>query len=236
MGTSWNTLRQIALPAVVVSALILAGCAGGRGGPVPYEPSYLGIPDGQAYPVAASSMPIGALDVVKITVFREQALSGDFSVDEAGIINYPLLGSLQAQGRSAQELGAYIAGKLDERYLKHPNVVVAVTQRAEQLVTVDGSVRQPGRFTIKGPTTLIRAVAMAQGTSEDANPSRVIVIRTINGERLAGAYDLRAIRNAQSADPVIYGNDIVVVDGSRGRALFKDILSGISVFGILRPF
>ena len=83
---------------------------------------------------------------------------------------------------------------------------------------------------------LLQAVAMARGTTEDANPSRVIVFRTIGGEKVAGAFDLKAIRRAQAADPAIYGNDIVIVDGSRARQMYRDLMSTIPLLGILRPF
>jgi polysaccharide export outer membrane protein len=236
LGTSVIAGLRATLLALVFGAVALAGCAGGRGGPIPYEPSYLGAPDVQAYPVASVSGPIGALDKLYINVFRTEALSGDFIVDEAGSINYPLLGTIKVEGKTAQELGVELAGRLRERYLQNPNVTVAVTQRAEQTVTVDGSVKQPGRFTIRGPSSLVQVVSMAHGVSEDANASRVIVLRTINGQRLAGAFDLKEIQHAQSEDPPIYGNDVIVVDGSRGRALFRNLLSAVTIFGILRPF
>ena len=178
----------------------------------------------------------GPCDTVSVTVFQVESLSGDFKVDPTGKIDYPLLGSVQAQGRTTQELGTQIAAALSQKYLQSPNVNVSVKDRAEQTITVDGSVRQPGVFTVKGPTTLLQAVAMARGTSEDANPSRVIVFRTIRGERMAGAFDLADIRRAQAEDPVIYGNDIIVVDGSRARQLYRELLGTIPLLSVLRPF
>ena len=80
-------------------------------------------------------------------------------------------------------------------------------------------------FIVKGPTTLLQAVAMAKGTTEDANPSRVVVFRTIRGEKMAGAFDLQDIRRAKAEDPVIYGNDIVIVDGSRARQMYRELMS-----------
>ena len=143
---------------------------------------------------------------------------------------------MPVQGRTAQEVSTQLAARLSERYLQSPNVSVAVKERAQQTITVDGSVQQPGVFGIKGPTTLLQAVAMARGTSQDANPQRVIVFRTINGERVAGAFDLKAIRTAQAEDPVIYGNDIIIVDGSRARQLFRDLMQTVPLLGIMRPF
>lgn len=221
---------------VLLACLALGGCTGGRGGSVPYEPANFVAPDAQAQPVASAVQPIGPQDTIQINVFQVDSLSGEFNVDQAGQIEYPLIGALQVQGRTARELGDIIAKRLSERYLQSPQVTVSVKDRAEQRVTVDGSVNQPGVFTVKGPTTLMQAVAMARGTTQDANPSRVVVFRTIKGERVAGAFDLQDIRRAEAEDPVVYGNDIIIVDGSRARAMFRDLLGSIPLLGILRPF
>lgn len=220
---------------LVLAALAAAGCTG-RGGSVPYEPTGFQAPDAQAQPVASASQPIGALDTLTISVFQVESLSGDFKVDAAGKIDYPLLGSVQAQGRTSQELREQLAASLSQKYLQSPNVQIAIKDRAEQTITVDGSVRNPGQFIVKGPTTLLQAVAMAKGTTEDANPSRVVVFRTIRGERLAGAFDLQDIRRAKAEDPVIYGNDIVIVDGSKARQVYRDLMSTLPLVGLLRPF
>jgi polysaccharide biosynthesis/export protein len=229
--------RRLLKGAVVAAAsLAMASCAAGRGGTVPYEPQNFVPPDVQAEPVANSAQPIGALDTLNISVFGVESLTGEFKVDDAGKVDYPLLGAVQAQGRTTDELSRQLASGLSQKYLQSPNVQVAIKERAEQKVTVDGSVKLPGVYKVKGPTTLIQAVAMAQGLSEDANPSRVYVFRTIHGERVAGAFDLKMIRRAQAEDPVIYGNDIVVVDGSKNRQLFRDLIQTLPVLGVLRPF
>ena len=227
--------RLVAGAVAVAAALSLPGCAG-RGGSVPYEPTNFAAPDTQAEPVASASQPIGALDTISVSVFQVESLTGDFKVDAAGKIDYPLLGAVQAQGRTTDELREQLITGLSQKYLQSPNVQVAIKERAEQKVTVDGSVKQPGVYVVKGPTTLLQAVAMARGTSEDANPSRVIVFRTIRGEKMAGAFDLQDIRRAKAEDPVIYGNDIVIVDGSRARQMFRDLMSTIPLLTILRPF
>ncbi|MEA3064337.1 MAG: polysaccharide biosynthesis/export protein [Sphingomonadales bacterium] len=221
---------------VVAAAIAISGCAAGRGGSVPYAPAGFVAPDVQAEPVAASSQPIGALDTVNISVFQVESLTGEFKVDANGKIDYPLLGEVQAQGRTTEELRQLLATGLSQKYLQSPNVQVAIKERAEQKVTVDGAVAQPGVYVVKGPTTLIQAVAMARGTTQDANPSRVYVFRTIRGTRVAGAFDLKMIRRAQAEDPVIYGNDIVVVDGDSSRQMIQTLLQTVPVLGLLRPF
>jgi polysaccharide export outer membrane protein len=228
--------RLMLLAAILLAAFTLSACGGGRGGTVPYEPANFVAPDVQAEPVANSLQPIGALDTLQINVFQVQSLTGDYKVDQAGQIDYPLLGGVQAQGRTTKELGDMLSKRLSEKYLQSPQVTVAIKDRAEQNVTVDGSVTQPGVFKIKGPTTLMQAIAMAKGTTRDANPSRVLVFRTIRGERTAGAFDLADIRRAQAEDPVIYGNDIIIVDGNRARSLFTDLMSSFPLLSVLRPF
>lgn len=216
-------------------ALALVACAS-RGGPVAYEPENFGAPDIESLAATPGQQRLGPLDKLRITVFQVEELSGEYAVDAGGKIQYPLIGEITAQGLLPSELGELIARRLGERHLRSPNVQVAVLQRQEQTITVDGNVRQPGVLPIRGTTTLIRAIAMARGTTEDANPSRVIVFRTINGQRMAAAFDLRAIRRAQAEDPEIFGNDIVVVDGSRARTIFRDILSAIPLIGVFRPY
>lgn len=220
---------------LVVAALAAAGCTS-RGGSVPYEPTGFQAPDTQGQVVANASHPIGALDTISVSVFQVESLTGDYKVDAQGRIDYPLLGSVQALGRTTQELRQDLAAALSQKYLQSPNVQVAIKDRAEQTITVDGSVRNPGQFIVKGPTTLLQAVAMAKGTTDDANPSRVVVFRTIRGEQLAGAFDLQDIRRAKAEDPVIYGNDIVIVDGSRARAVYRDLMGALPLLGLLRPF
>ena len=220
---------------IILGASLVAGCAT-RGGSVPYEPTGFAAPDYQAQSTVNSDLPIGALDQLQVSVFQVDSLTGEYRVDEAGQIDYPLLGNVQAQGKTTRELGQMLASGLSQRYLQSPQVSVSIKERAKQKVTVDGSVNAAGVFDIAGPTTLLQAVAMARGTSRDANPSRVVVFRTIRGERMAGAFDLQDIRRAKAADPVIYGNDVIIVDGSRARALWADAMNSIGLLSVLRPY
>ena len=82
----------------------------------------------------------------------------------------------------------------------------------------------------------MQVVALAKGTTVNANPRRVVVFRQIDGQRQAAGFDLTAIRAGRMEDPVIYGSDIVIVDGDNTRQLWRDILSGIPVFALFRPF
>jgi len=104
------------------------------------------------------------------------------------------------------------------------------------VVTVDGAVTQSGQYPVAGPLTLIQAVALAHGTTEDANAHRVAVFRTISGQRQAAAFDLASIRRGEAPDPQIYPGDIVVVDGSKIKEAEKQIFASVPLLGMFRPF
>jgi polysaccharide export outer membrane protein len=233
----FNTIFR--LLAAAFMSLAVAGCAAGGGGGKSNVPRITGEfakPDNAAVAVAPESQRIGVNDRLTVSVFQVPDLSGEFQVDGAGNISMPLIGTVNAQGRTAGELAQFLQKKLGETYLRNPNVQVAIKEATAQTFTVDGSVKNPGVFPVQGPTTLMKAVASASGITEDADPSRVVVFRQINGQRMAAAFNLAAIRKGNAEDPPIYGNDIVVVDGSKARAIYKDLLQAFPLFAIFRPF
>jgi polysaccharide export outer membrane protein len=215
------------------AALLLAGCAS-KPLNVPYNPANFGAPD--AAPVVPVAAEIAPGDKLKITVFQVDALSGEFQVETNGEIDFPQVGVVQAQGHTPTEFAQLLAAKLAERTLKNPNVQVAVTERAPRTITIEGAVKQAAVVPVPGKTTLLQAIALGGGTSEDAKVSQVVVFRTIKGERMAAAYDLRAISRAEAPDPVIYPNDIVVVAGSHNKKVVDTVLRSLSVLGMFRPF
>ena len=102
----------------------------------------------------------------------------------------PLIGRVDAVGLSTTELSKLIAHRLDEKYLHDPNVTIALKDSASRVVTVDGSVTQPGTFPVLAPLTLIQAVSLAKGTNELANPHRVAIFRTDRREADGGCVRL----------------------------------------------
>ncbi|WCM29676.1 polysaccharide export protein [Sphingomonas sp. QA11] len=232
--TILHRLRTMVV-ALLVPA-ILAGCSTGRGGSIPYEVKNFGRPDA---PVAAApdvEYRIGALDQLSIIVYRVPDLSGELPVDATGKITMPLIGEISAVGKTSAELASEIKRKLGEKYINNPEVQVVVKSASSARITVDGSVGAPGIYPIAGPTTLLQAVAMAKGTTDDANPRRVVIFRQINGQRQAAAFDLKSIRRGEMADAPVFGDDIVVVDGSASKSAFKNVMQTIPLLALFRPF
>jgi len=179
---------------------------------------------------------IAPLDKLTIKVFKADDLSGDYDVDLAGHISLPLVGEVEAANLTTAELDQKLEQMLGTKYFEHPDVSVAIKESTAHVVTVDGAVTQSGQYPVAGPMTLIQAVALARGTTEDANPRRVAVFRTIGGQRQAAAFDLTAIRRGEAQDPQIYPGDIVVVDGSSIKAAQKQIFQTFPLLAIFRPF
>ncbi|MBC7042118.1 polysaccharide export protein, partial [Salmonella enterica subsp. enterica serovar Enteritidis] len=80
-------------------------------------------------------------------------------------------------------------------------------------------------YPVNGRMTLMRAVATAKGTTEFAKLDDVVIFRTVNGQKMAALYNLKAIRQGAYDDPEVFANDVVVVGDSPARRLFKDILT-----------
>lgn len=229
-------LRLLLLAALLAAAGLLAGCAGTRGGPIPYNVEDFSAPDAPSAMVLEDDYKIAPLDTLKVTVFQVPDLSGDFDVDLTGHISLPLIGSVKAVDLTTTQLDTRLTQMLGEKYLQSPDVSVGVKSSSTRVVTVDGSVRNPGVFPVSGPMTLMRVIALAQGTNEDANPRRVAVFRQIEGQRMAAAFDLTSIRRGNAEDPRIYSGDIVVVDGSSIKAMQKNLLQTLPILSIFRPF
>lgn len=229
-----SVLRAWAVCATVVLA---SGCASTRGGPIAYDTAgTFQAPDAPKLATLETNYKLAPMDMVSVQVFRMKDLSGDYQVDLTGNISLPLIGEVRAANLTTAELDQQLTSKFGEKYLENPDVSVGLKESAKRAVTVDGAVKQAGAFPTTGPMTLMQAVALAGGATEDANIRRVAVFRTIGGQRQAAAFDLQDIRRGQMQDPTIYPGDVVVVDGSSVKALYKQILGALPGLSLFRPF
>lgn len=223
---------------IAVSAVLsvcLGGCADRAGGPISYNVP-LAVPDAPVVQSLGADYRIAPMDTVTIKVFKADDFSGDYQVDLTGHISLPLVGEVEAANLTTAQLDSKLTQLLSQKYFEHPDVSVGVKSSTTQAVTVDGAVAKAGSFPLNGRTSLMQAVALAGGVTDDANAHRVAVFRTINGKRQAAAFDLAAIRHGQAPDPQIYSGDIVVVDGSSIKTGLKRVMQTFPLFSIFRPF
>lgn len=233
-------MRNLGKAACVSLLCLLAGlagaCADSRGGSIPYDVQGFRAPDAPGAPASAVNYRIAAGDTLTITVFQVTDLSRDYVVDSGGNVAMSLIGAVPAAGQTVEQLRAAITARLNERYMRNADVTVSVKESEGQVVTVDGSVRTPGSYRVRGPLTLIQAVALANGTDQSANARRVAIFRQIEGQRMAAAFDLTAIRRGEAADPAVYAGDIVVVDGGNRRGFWQQVLQTLPILSLFRPY
>lgn len=219
---------------IFIAFFIAASLAGCAGTPPPKSSADLTVlSDSKSLPapnredLTAADRPalIGPLDTIEVDVFNVPELSRELQVDAGGRISMPLVGAVDARGKTAAELAGAIQDALSGRYVRNPEVTVNIKSSVSQVVTVDGQVTEPGLYPVTNQMTLMRVIASAKGLSEFARQEEVVILRTVDNQRMAGLYDLGAIRRGAYADPPIYANDVVIVGDSPARRLFRDVIA-----------
>lgn len=216
----WLVLAALACVALAAPLAVSAGSADGM--------QSLVLQSASNQP--ATDYVIGAQDKLTIRVFEVKDLSFDNEqVDASGQIMLPLIGKVMAAGKTADQLEEEISKRL-EKYLQSPQVSVSVTESASQKVTVEGNVKSPGVFQVKGRTTLMQAIAMAGGPDDEADTRKVAVIRLDNGVRKAAVVDFEAIKKGATGDPLLQADDVIVVGESRMKMVWSNVLKNLPIF------
>lgn len=198
---------------------------GGRGDPVP---AVKGLPPD---PGAGGIQRIAPSDLLKVQVFQVEELSSEERVNDEGQIVMPLIGAVKVAGLTPQDAEARIAAILGRDYLQDPQVDVYVKESTNQQVTVMGSVKKPGVFPIAGRTTLLQAIALAEGADPLAKEEEVVVFRADpSGSMLAYVVDVEAIKRGESQDPILAGDDRVVVPKSGTAVFLKGLTDSLRGF------
>lgn len=212
---------------VALAAVVLSSCGAGtrldQTSTAVRVADQLPEPDSPEIAINPTNYRLGPTDQIAVTVFGAPELDREGAIDAAGNFAMPLAGTVQAGGKTPDQLARSIEDGLRGPYLRDPKVSVNIKQALGHLVTIDGEVREPGVYPVLGKMTLQQAVATAKGASDAANISNVIVFRTVGGQRMAAMFNLKDIRSGRYEDPQIYGNDIVVVGENATRRFLRDV-------------
>lgn len=132
-----------------------------------------------AQPAAAkaldSSYTLGSGDKLRVIVFGEDDLGGEYVVDDSGFVRLPLIGQITAGGRTVRQLEEDVAAKLGAKYLKDPRVSIEVVSHRPFYII--GEVNKPGEYPFVTGMSVLNAVAMAGGYTYRANESSVYIRR-----------------------------------------------------------
>lgn len=202
----------------VLAAVLLGACSTGTkvGGPG----SAAQVVDGAALPAPTladthntRAYRVGPLDTLSVQVYDMPELSIErVQVAADGRLTYPLAGSIDVSGLTPAEIEDSLRSRLKAAYIRDPQVKVNLLETITQVVTVDGQVMQPGSYPVVTDMTLVKTIAAARGLKEFAKPGSIVVVRTVEGRKMAALYNLNAIRRGVYEDPPIYANDLVFVD------------------------
>jgi polysaccharide biosynthesis/export protein len=184
----------------------------------------------------SSAYKIGPLDVLDVTVFQVPDLTRSVQVADNGIINFPLVGQVQAGGKTAHQVEADLTGRLSAKYLQSPQVTVFVKEYNSQRFTVEGSVRHTGVFPLKGETTLVQALAEAGDVDKDVASGAIVIFRTIQGKRCAARFDFDSVQGGKTEDPQVQPGDVIVVDTSPTKVALQGFLRVLPIAGTAAAF
>lgn len=227
------SLSLVVLMSAMLALFLATARAADPGTPAMISPSALTT---ATAPSVSADYLIGPDDQLDVTVFQIADLSRSVQVDSSGKILLPLVGQLNASGKTPDQLSGDIATQLKAKYVKNPMVTVTVRDSASQKVTVDGAVVTPGIYPLSGTTTLMQAIALAKGIDQKtSNEHKVALYRLVNGARYGTTYDLAAIRSGKAADPTVYGRDIIVVPTSGAKTFWHEFLGIAPLLAIAHP-
>lgn len=220
---SW---RAVGLSVALVSACTTMPAMAAK--PAKQEPTLQRLPAPDPTDFLSGQRPytVGPFDRLTIDVFGVPELAvREVQADASGRISFPLVGVVEVLGLTPSDIEKRLAERLREAHIRNPQVTVNLKETLSQVVTVYGEVKSPGQYSVIGGITLLTAVARAGGTGEFAKQSNVVVYRTVKGQRYAAMYDLKAIKKGIYEDPELYPNDLIIVDDSASRRIFKDFLA-----------
>jgi len=163
-------------------------------------------------------------DIAEVTVFNVENLSGTYTVDRNGVIDFPLIGPLKVSGMNTAELQANLQQKYGEKYLRDPSISVKIEPVQLGKVVVDGAVEEPGVFEVFEIIKLSEAIALAGGVTIDASTKDLYLVRSVEGQQRIRLINLKAIRTQGAKDPDIYPSDIIYVQNNNARIAYNEFL------------
>ena len=163
-------------------------------------------------PVEASSLGPG--DIFEVTVYDEPAMSKLFKVAPNGTIDFPLIGTVEVEGKEAQEVADLIKSALREKQiLKNPSVSVLVKEVNSKKVAVFGQVQKPGQFPMAEGMTVVQAISLAGGFTAIADRDRVTLNRRVSAKKVVRVvFSVGAITEGKMNDIPLQAGDTLYVE------------------------
>jgi polysaccharide biosynthesis/export protein len=163
-------------------------------------------------PIENNNFIIGNEDVLAISVWKEAELSRVIPVRTDGKISLPLIGELQASGKTPAQLQEEITRGL-QSFISKPEVTVIVQEIKSKRFNILGHVQKPGSYLLTPPTTLVDAIAMAGGLRDFARIKSIYVLRDDGGKQIRVPFNYKQVINGSHPEQNIelQARDTIVV-------------------------
>lgn len=139
---------------------------------------------------------IGPGDVLQLFVWKEPELTRELTVRLDGRISVPLLGDVEATGRTPAQLAADLSKRFT-RFLEAPQVTLGVAQANSTRFYVLGQVNKPGDFPLAGRTSVLQGLALAGGFKDFAKTDSIVIIRREKGTETAIAFNYKRLESGR---------------------------------------
>lgn len=163
----------------------------------------------------AQSLPhyvLGPEDILEISVWKDEALTKQVIVRPDGKISFPLVGEIQAAGRTVEDLRKEITEKIGE-FVSDPVVTVMMIGINSYKIYVIGKVNKPGTYTLGKPVNVMQALTMAGGFSPFADLGNIGILREENGEQVRIKFNYEDVAKGKKLEQNIHleSGDVIVV-------------------------
>jgi polysaccharide export outer membrane protein len=155
---------------------------------------------------------IGPGDILDISVWKEEALTKLVTVLPDGKISFPLIGDIDAAGKTVASLRNELSKKI-ERYIPDPNLSVVVQQVNSMLIYVIGRVNHPGRFALNANINVLQALSMAGGLNPFAKKNKILIFREKNDKTTIFKFRYDDVSKGENLEQniMLKRGDIIVV-------------------------
>jgi polysaccharide biosynthesis/export protein len=155
---------------------------------------------------------LGPEDALEISVWKEPDLTKQLGVRPDGKITYPLIGEVQAAGRTVKQLQDEVLKRL-EKYVTDAHVTIILVKAQNYKIYVTGKVNKPGDFLTGKPVNVMQAISMAGGLTPFASPGSIMVLRTVAGKEMVYPFNYKEVAKGQFLEQnrILLPGDVVVV-------------------------
>jgi polysaccharide export outer membrane protein len=151
-------------------------------------------------------------DILEVSVWKEKDLQRDVLVRPDGGFSFPLIGDVQATGKTVEQLRKELATRL-QRFIPDPVVTVATKLAAGNKIYVIGRVHKPGEYIASRYVNVMQALSMAGGMTPFAAANGIVILRRVNGAETAIRFKYNQVRKGKNLTQniILQSGDVVVV-------------------------